>query len=106
MASSLSRSKLLVSSISDALSLSMSRRGYAVVSEGGSVGGGLGRRGSMNGMVGKVEERVSKKEDSEASSAWAPDPLTGYYRPGNRADEIDPVELRQMLLNNKVSKRQ
>lgn len=58
-------------------------------------------------MVGKVaEERpvnvIKGDHNSEAFSAWAPDPLTGYYRPANHAVEIDPVELRQMLLNNKV----
>lgn len=45
-------------------------------------------------MVRKLEERVGMKE--EFSSAWAPDPRTGYYRPANRGDEIDPVELREM----------
>lgn len=51
-------------------------------------------------MVRKLEERVGMKE--EFSSAWAPDPRTGYYRPANLGDEIDPVELREMLLNQKV----
>lgn len=70
----------------------------------GSAVVGLGRGGSMGSMVGKVEERrlTMNGSDSEASNAWAPHPLTGYYRPANHADEIDPVELRQMLLNNKV----
>ncbi|KAM1742340.1 hypothetical protein ACFX12_012353 [Malus domestica] len=79
------------------------RRGYAAASHG-SVAAGFGRGGSRNAMV---EERVAKamKEESglgAPSSAWAPDPRTGYYRPANRADEIDPVGLRQMLLNHKA----
>ena len=70
----------------------------------GSAVVGLRRGGSMGSMVGKVEERrrMMNGSESEASNAWAPHPLTGYYRPANHADEIDPVELRQMLLNNKV----
>lgn len=70
----------------------------------GSAVVGLSREGSMGSMVGKAEERrlMMNISDSEASNAWAPHPLTGYYRPANHADEIDPVELRQMLLNNKV----
>lgn len=70
----------------------------------GSAVVGLSREGSMGSMVGKAEERrlMMNISDSEASKAWAPHPLTGYYRPANHADEIDPVELRQMLLNNKV----
>lgn len=35
------------------------------------------------------------------SSSWVPDPVTGYYRPGNRAAEIDPAELRQRLLSKR-----
>ncbi|PON88347.1 Late embryogenesis abundant protein [Trema orientale] len=104
MAGSLSKSKLLTGK---ALSLSsITRRGYAAASQG-SVGAGLSRGGSMSSMVGKVEERAvnvmkGESEAAAAASAWAPDPLTGYYRPANHAVEIDPVELRQMLLNNKA----
>ena len=52
--------------------------------------------------MGKLEESDVSKAGSEASSAWAPDPVTGYYRPINQEPEIDPVELREMLLNRKV----
>ena len=74
------------------------------------MGAGLGRGGCMSStLVGsKVEHQraviKASVASSEASNAWAPDPLTGYYRPANRVDEIDPVELRQMLLNHKVNK--
>ncbi|XWS71837.1 hypothetical protein CRYUN_Cryun03dG0171800 [Craigia yunnanensis] len=51
-------------------------------------------------MVGKVEQmavNVMKKElGAGVSSAWGPDPVTGYYRPENCA-----AELREML-NHKV----
>ncbi|KAK3189504.1 hypothetical protein Dsin_029065 [Dipteronia sinensis] len=96
MARSLSNAKLLVVSFSDALSLSVFRRGYAATGAQGSVSG---KGGSRSGIL---EIRAAMKEESGASTAWAPDPLTGYYRPQNRAVEIDPVELRNMLLNPKV----
>ncbi|KAF2541961.1 hypothetical protein F2Q68_00030573 [Brassica cretica] len=59
---------------------------------------GFGKGGSTRVTVGKLEQRANQ----EAESAWAPDPVTGYYRPFNRADEIDPAELREMLLKNKA----
>ncbi|KAF3456240.1 hypothetical protein FNV43_RR00890 [Rhamnella rubrinervis] len=97
MALALSKAKLFI----DALSLSVSRRGYAAASQG-SLSAGFGRGGSRSGFMGKVEDKAVIKDNSGASTAWAPDPLTGYYRPANCATEIDPVELRQMLLNQKV----
>ena len=45
-----------------------------------------------------------KKRVGEASSEkapWVPDPKTGYYRPETVSEEIDPAELRAILLNNK-----
>ncbi|CAH8317146.1 unnamed protein product [Eruca vesicaria subsp. sativa] len=59
---------------------------------------GLGKGGSTRVTVGKME----LKANQEAESSWAPDPITGCYRPSNRADEIDPVELREMLLKTKA----
>lgn len=44
---------------------------------------------------------MMKKEEAEISTekaAWVPDPVTGYYRPENYADEIDAVDLRAKLL--------
>ncbi|CAL1397248.1 unnamed protein product [Linum trigynum] len=89
------------------VSFSVLRRGYAASAAAplGAASAALGRVPAGN-MVGKaVEERSPAavvKEDSGAASAWGPDPVTGYYRPGNSAAEIDPVELREMLLNNRV----
>ncbi|KAL1320904.1 hypothetical protein HN51_065622 [Arachis hypogaea] len=78
------------------------RRGYGVASNV-STTVGLDRMVNRNGMVGKIEDKdVGSKDGSKASSAWAPDPVTGYYRPINHANEIDPVELRNMLLNHRV----
>ncbi|KAA8548925.1 hypothetical protein F0562_000609 [Nyssa sinensis] len=53
--------------------------------------------GSRTDMVGKREETAVIKEKS-----WAPDPVTGYYKPKDRAAEIDAAELREMVLNPKV----
>ncbi|KAG4956658.1 hypothetical protein JHK85_043038 [Glycine max] len=77
------------------------RRGYAVASDASpSVRGGLDSIGSRSA----IEKGVTKNNSgpSGASSAWAPDPVTGYYRPINHTNEIDPVELRRMLLKHKV----
>lgn len=80
----------------------MDRRGYAAAAPLATVSA---RGGSGAGIMEKNELRAAMKEDSVASSAWGPDPITGYYRPGNRAVEIDPAELREMLLNHKVRAR-
>ncbi|KAK7292261.1 hypothetical protein RIF29_08039 [Crotalaria pallida] len=68
-------------------------RGYAAAADVS-----VSKIGCGSGMVGSTKE----KPVTEACSAWAPDPVTGYYRPINHTHEIDPVELRQMLLNNKL----
>ncbi|KAF5737001.1 ATDI21 [Tripterygium wilfordii] len=97
MAGSVSNAKVVVGSVMNGLFLSMSRRGYAAAPMSAS----LGRGGSRVCMVGKAEESCVIKEDSGASIAWAPDPITGYYRPANHAAEIDPAELRETLLNHR-----
>ncbi|KDP27814.1 hypothetical protein JCGZ_18894 [Jatropha curcas] len=105
MTRSLSTAKFLVASIVEDLPLSIFRRGYAGAAHG-SESASFGRRGSRTSIVGKVEERAATKEDDSGSStAWAPDPITGYYRPANSAAEIDPAELREMLLHNRVRPR-
>uniref|UniRef100_A0A6N2MY42 Late embryogenesis abundant protein Lea5 n=1 Tax=Salix viminalis TaxID=40686 RepID=A0A6N2MY42_SALVM len=106
MARSLLNAKFPVASIADGLSLSVFRRGYAAAAAApisAAVTATFGSGGSRaGGMAGKVEDRAATKEDSEAYSTWAPDPVTGYYRPANHAAEIDPAELREMLLNRRV----
>lgn len=74
------------------------RRGYAAASDASpSMRGGLD-------SISVMEKGVTKNSSgpSGTSSAWAPDPITGYYRPINHTNEIDPVELRKMLLKHKV----
>ncbi|OVA12703.1 Late embryogenesis abundant protein [Macleaya cordata] len=96
MARSFSNTKLAVSALFDGVSLAINRsRSYSGVASqavGSSVVRG-GRSGIVKAAVG--EERVMMKEEV---SPWVPDPVTGYYRPENRADEIDVAELREMLL--------
>ena len=76
----------------------MYRRGYAAAaaSQGiayGSVRGSVAARGGV----------MSKKGGEESGkTSWVPDPVTGYYRPENRANEIDVAELREMLLKNNI----
>ncbi|KAA8527440.1 hypothetical protein F0562_034845 [Nyssa sinensis] len=96
MARSLPSAMLLAASVVDGLSVAINRRGYAAASRGAAA---VGKGGSRSGMVvGKPEETAVIKEKS-----WAPDPVTGYYKPNDRAAEIDAVELREMALNHKVT---
>ena len=50
----------------------------------------------------KMDVRTAIQEEAGASTAWAPDPVTGYYRPENSSVEIDAADLRAMLLNHKI----
>ncbi|OMO98533.1 Late embryogenesis abundant protein, LEA-5 [Corchorus olitorius] len=102
MARSVSSLKFLAASVSDALSLTISRRGFSAAPQG-AMAASFGKGGSRPGLVGKMDQRATVlKEESGVCSAWAPDPVTGYYRPENCAAEIDAAELREMLLNHKV----
>ncbi|TKY54162.1 Late embryogenesis abundant protein Lea5 [Spatholobus suberectus] len=101
MARSLSQANRLGVLVADSISLvPVHRPGYAVASDV-PVRVGLGNSVRRSGILGSIEEKPVKRDDSEAYSAWAPDPVTGYYRPINHTPEIDPVDLRQMLLNHK-----
>ncbi|KAK7348252.1 hypothetical protein VNO80_22803 [Phaseolus coccineus] len=96
MSPSLSLAKCLRVLLAESISLiPLHRRGYAVASD---VSVRLGRR---SGIVGGAEEKPVTRDGAKAYSDWAPDPVTGDYRPMNHTPGIDPVELRQMLLNHK-----
>ena len=71
------------------------RRGFAAAYDV-SARVGLG----STGKLGSLEDKPMTSEAQEACSAWAPDPVTGYYRPINYTPKIDPVDLRQMLLKH------
>ncbi|XP_038978568.1 late embryogenesis abundant protein Lea5-like [Phoenix dactylifera] len=84
----------LIAVLSDGIALLASRRGYSAVAG----------RGSRTVVEEKVAAAAMKRDgglESAASSSWVPDPVTGFYRPANRAAEIDPAELRAMLLKPK-----
>jgi hypothetical protein len=36
----------------------------------------------------------AKERGSAAEESWVPDPVTGHYRPANRAAAVDPADLR------------
>lgn len=48
---------------------------------------------------------TTKVVEKEEPSPWTPDPVTGYYRPENAANEIDVAELRAMLLKPSKNKK-
>uniref|UniRef100_A0A7N0UQS9 Late embryogenesis abundant protein Lea5 n=1 Tax=Kalanchoe fedtschenkoi TaxID=63787 RepID=A0A7N0UQS9_KALFE len=89
-ARSVSVVKLMISSPAGS---SVTRRGYAYAA-GASQGVGLVSSGRRADML--------SKDRAESDKSWGPDPLTGYYRPVNRAAEIDAAELRNMLLKNRT----
>ncbi|XP_047169189.1 late embryogenesis abundant protein Lea5-like [Vigna umbellata] len=107
MSPSLSQAKSLRLLLPQSISLfPFHRRGYAVaadVSARVGLGNNIGRR---SGIVGGAEEKPMTRDGAKAYSDWAPDPVTGDYRPINHTPEIDPVELRRMLLNHKFDSPQ
>ncbi|XP_073049154.1 protein SENESCENCE-ASSOCIATED GENE 21, mitochondrial-like [Primulina eburnea] len=56
---------------------------------------------SVGGMSNAV--RMLKNESEEPTKiSWIPDPVTGYYRPENKSQEIDAAELRRILIKDKT----
>ncbi|XP_052195675.1 protein SENESCENCE-ASSOCIATED GENE 21, mitochondrial-like [Diospyros lotus] len=95
-----SKAKLLSAFVADGLSLAASRRGYAAAASSRGV-----VTGSVRGAAGAGRGGVMAKkggEETAKTSSWVPDPVTGYYRPENHANEIDVAELRNMLLKNNI----
>ncbi|KAM0951140.1 hypothetical protein DsansV1_C04g0048831 [Dioscorea sansibarensis] len=53
------------------------------------------------GMVKKSKkESVGGFSSPANTSSWVPDPVTGYYRPGNKRPEVDAAELRKAMLSH------
>ncbi|KAI4326456.1 hypothetical protein MLD38_031769 [Melastoma candidum] len=73
----------------DRIAQAIPRRGYAAAVETAA----KGRAG------GAVKRRPVKEEVT-----WMPDPKTGFFRPGNRRDEMDAAELRAVMLRRKNSR--
>lgn len=82
----------------------MVRRGYAAATASQGVASSAVKGGSVAAARNSNLLKKSGEEKVVGSSekvSWVPDPVTGYYRPENRADEIDVAELRSVLLNNR-----
>ncbi|KAL6502810.1 hypothetical protein OROHE_023978 [Orobanche hederae] len=93
MARLFSNAKTVSALVTNKVSAVVSRRGYASASQSGE---------SSSVRIGAPNVFMFKKGTEEVKISWVPDPVTGYYRPENQAKEIDPVELRAMLLKNKI----
>ncbi|CAH2039081.1 unnamed protein product [Thlaspi arvense] len=96
MARSLSNAKILSAFVVEELSNAIFRGRFAVAANTafqGSVSSGKAASAAV------MEKKVG--EESSEKAPWVPDPKTGYYRPETVSDEIDPAELRAVLLNNK-----
>ncbi|CAL5337871.1 unnamed protein product [Camellia sinensis] len=110
--------KFLTPSVANGISLSINLRakGYAAASLSPSRGGeqtaesGGDEGRSIDRVVEMVEEKdvVIPHSHSQVfgstTTSWAPDPLTGYYRPVDRAAQIDSVDQREMFLTHKEIK--
>ncbi|GFQ04125.1 late embryogenesis abundant protein lea5 [Phtheirospermum japonicum] len=88
MARTFCNAKVVSAFIANEISAVVTRKGFATAAQG------TVRNGAPTVMLKKVSEESSK-------SAWIPDPVTGHYRPENQVKEMDPAELREMLINNK-----
>ena len=91
MARSFSNVKIVSSFIANEISAVVSRRGYSAASQSQ---GAVSNSGKVNMMLKKGTEKPSE-------TAWVPDPVTGFYRPETQVKELDPVEMRKMLIRNK-----
>ncbi|KAF7036173.1 hypothetical protein CFC21_046912 [Triticum aestivum] len=66
--------------------LAPATRGYAAAASSGAM-----RRGAAAAADGKAAREAEK---AAADASWVPDPVTGHYRPANRAVGADPADLR------------
>ncbi|XP_058077205.1 late embryogenesis abundant protein Lea5-like [Magnolia sinica] len=92
----------LLAAIADGVTLALTRRGYSTGTW--SVGRGISKQ--VEDTKKKVTMSLIKDRGPDTSSSWVPDPVTGYYRPGNRVVEVDAADLRELLLNQKFKSHQ
>ncbi|RZC53068.1 hypothetical protein C5167_011930 [Papaver somniferum] len=93
MAGSLSNTKIVLTALIDGISLSINRsRGITTVAS----------QAAGSSVVRQVKVKKPSTAGTEESS-WVPDPVTGYYRPENHADDIDVAALRETLMNQKIN---
>lgn len=85
----------LYAAVSSGLSKVVAGRNFSAAA-GAVASGRTGAAALMRG-----EDKALKIEVGDAATSWVPDPVTGYYRPANRGDEVDVAELRNLHLNNK-----
>ncbi|XP_010931673.1 late embryogenesis abundant protein Lea5-D [Elaeis guineensis] len=97
MARALSGATTLAAALSDGIAVYISRRGYAAVT------GTVVSRGRSSAEEKAVRKATVSSGSSSGSSSdsWVPDPVTGYYRPGNRRADVDAAELREILLSHR-----
>ncbi|CAD5167803.1 unnamed protein product [Musa acuminata subsp. malaccensis] len=101
MARALSNSNL-VAALSDGVALLTTRRGYATAAAGTTTTTGSRERLAVAEQM--VKRAPPAGAEEAAACSWVPDPATGYYRPANRMGEIDPAELREMMLSHNKSR--
>ncbi|URE34490.1 Late embryogenesis abundant protein [Musa troglodytarum] len=103
MARALSNSNL-VAALSDGVALLTTRRGYATAAAATTTTTTTGSRERLAVAEQRVKSAPPAGAEEEAACSWVPDPATGYYRPANRMGELDPAELREMLLTRNKSR--
>ena len=91
MAQSFSNAKVLSALVSKAIN----RRGFSAAASAATTKATAARSGAPASMIKKTREEIV---GSTEKVSWVPDPRTGCYRPENLSKEIDPAELRAMLL--------
>ncbi|KAL8530997.1 hypothetical protein ACS0TY_007849 [Phlomoides rotata] len=94
----MSRSFSNVKNVSAFVANEISRRGYSAASQPQGVVSSAVR-------VGAPKMMLKKGTEESGDISWVPDPVTGYYRPENLAKEVDPAELREMLLKSKTGRQ-
>ncbi|EXB33514.1 Indole-3-acetic acid-induced protein ARG2 [Morus notabilis] len=97
MARSFSGAKALTALVIDGFSTVITRRGFSAAAPQGVVSS-VARAGATAGSRSVKKKSGEKIVGNTEKVSWVPDPVTGYYRPENGAQEIDVAELRATLL--------
>ncbi|MED6121400.1 hypothetical protein PIB30_029776 [Stylosanthes scabra] len=86
------------STVKASVSALITSRGYAATAQSAVRGGAATISGSKMGPKMTEEKAAAAAE----KVSWAPDPVTGYYKPENIKD-IDVADLRATLLTKKFN---
>ncbi|WOK96119.1 hypothetical protein Cni_G04826 [Canna indica] len=89
----------LLSALSNGATVLATRRGYSTAAAATA----MGRERATVAELMTKRAAAGAATENEAACSWVPDPVTGYYRPANWTVEIDPAELREMLLRRNRS---